>query len=116
MIRFYLLALCITISSLVIAQAPKGNADLLDFGRQNKSVKFYPNPATSVINFEFNKSVQPSYTIQLYTFGGKKVYEQTSLTPKVIVQLQDFFRGLYIYQLKDKSGKILESGKFQVSK
>ena len=28
----------------------------------------------------------------------------------------DFYRGIYIFQLKDKNGKVVDSGKFQVSK
>ena len=36
---------------------------------------------------------------------------------KVNITLDDnYFRGLYIYQLRDQSGKIIESGKFQVNK
>jgi hypothetical protein len=32
------------------------------------------------------------------------------------VDLADFNRGVYIYHLRDLSGKIIESGKFQVSR
>jgi len=47
---------------------------------------------------------------------GKKVFEQKNISPKNIVNLEDFYRGIYIYQLRDKNGLILESGKFQVVK
>jgi hypothetical protein len=81
------------------------------------TVRFYPNPATSYITFEdFTKKYDKSYSIQLFNFLGKKVYEFNLADQKYIVNLSDFFRGIYIFQLRDPSGKILESGKFQVNK
>ena len=81
------------------------------------TLRFYPNPATSFITFEdFSKKYDKNYTIQLFNFLGKKVYEFTLADQKNIVNLSDFFRGIYIFQLRDPSGKIVESGKFQVNK
>jgi len=79
-------------------------------------VKFYPNPATSAINFDFLRDNDKPYTFQIFNFLGKKVYESTSLNSKTIVNLTDFTRGIYIFQLKDQNGKVIESGKFQVNK
>ncbi|MES1221377.1 MAG: T9SS type A sorting domain-containing protein [Bacteroidota bacterium] len=82
-----------------------------------KRVKFYPNPATSLITFEFQKqSVSESFTFEVYNFLGRKVYESTNVTSKTIINLTEFPRGLYIFQLKDQSGRIIESGRFQVNK
>jgi hypothetical protein len=81
-----------------------------------KIIKFYPNPATSIINFDFQKGYDKSYNFQIFNFLGKKVYEINNITPRTIVNLTDFYRGVYIFQLKDKSGKMIDSGKFQVSK
>lgn len=47
---------------------------------------------------------------------GKKAYELKSTPPRFSIDLNDFFRGIYIFQLRDKSGRIIESGKFQVNK
>lgn len=79
-------------------------------------IKFYPNPATSIINFDFQKGYDKSYNFQIFNFLGKKVYEVNNVTPKTVVNLTNFYRGVYIFQLKDKSGKMIDSGKFQVSK
>jgi len=79
-------------------------------------VKFYPNPATSVITFDFQHGYDKNYNLQIYNFIGKKVQEINNITPKTTVNLNDFYRGIYIFQLKDKSGKVIDSGKFQVSK
>jgi hypothetical protein len=79
-------------------------------------VKFYPNPATSVITFDFQSGYDKNYNLQIFNFIGKKVQEITNITPKTTVNLNDFYRGIYIFQLKDKNGKVVDSGKFQVSK
>ena len=81
------------------------------------TVRFYPNPATSFITFEdIARKYDRNYSIQIFNFLGKKVYEFSLADQKNIVNLSDFFRGIYIFQLRDPSGKILESGKFQVNK
>jgi hypothetical protein len=81
------------------------------------TVRFYPNPATSFITFEdFSRKYDKNFSIQLFNFLGKKVQEFTLADQKYIVNLTDYFRGIYIYQLRDPSGKIVESGKFQVNK
>ena len=81
-----------------------------------KFIKFYPNPAVVDINFEFQKGYDKSFSFQVYNFIGKKVFDIKTVTPKINIPLTDFYRGVYIYQLKDRSGKIIESGKFQVIK
>src|SRR3954470_17933209 len=78
-----------------------------------KLIKFYPNPAVSQITFTFEKGYDKNFSFQIFNFIGKKVYELASIAPKMTVELGDFYRGLYIFQVRDKSGKIVESGKFQ---
>lgn len=80
-------------------------------------VKFYPNPATTQITFDFQTKSLKNFSFQVYNFIGKKVFELNSIqSAKSTVDLSNYFRGLYIFQLKDGSGKIVESGKFQVVK
>lgn len=80
------------------------------------SVKFYPNPAVNFINFEFDKDYDKSYTLYIYNFIGKKVTELKFTESKMTVPLNDFYRGMYIFQFRNKQGTIMESGKFQVVK
>ena len=81
------------------------------------TVHFYPNPASSFITFEdFSKKYDKNFSIQVFNFLGKKVHEFSLGDQKNIVNLSDFFRGIYIFQLRDPTGKIVESGKFQVNK
>jgi len=82
-----------------------------------KYLKFYPNPASSSIAFEFlSADFDKGSSIEIYNFMGKKVYEIKAASQVVTLQLDDFYRGMYIYQLRDGNGVIVESGKFQVVK
>lgn len=81
-----------------------------------KIIKFYPNPAVSQITFDFELGYDKNYSFQIFNFTGKKVFELFAVTPKALINVSDFYRGVYIFQLKDRNGKIVETGKFQVSK
>ena len=79
-------------------------------------VKLYPVPASSYITFDFQNSTEKNISIQVFNFLGKKMYETANVSAKLTVDLAEFNRGVYIYHLRDRSGRIIESGKFQVSK
>ncbi|MEO8171716.1 MAG: T9SS type A sorting domain-containing protein [Sediminibacterium sp.] len=113
--KLYLLGLVVTtfiINSYVVDKTPYDNpAD------GAKITHFYPNPATTYINFTFDKTVDKTYTLQVYNFIGRKMNDIRITDAKLTINLDDnYFRGLYVYQLRDQSGRIIESGKFQVSK
>ena len=77
--------------------------------------KFYPNPAVSQITFDFDQNLDKNCTFQVFDFIGKKVLDMGNISQRTVVSVTDFYRGTYIFQLKDKTGKIIETGKFQVS-
>ena len=79
-----------------------------------KSVKFYPNPAITNINFEFSKDYNKSYSLVVYNFIGKKVAELPASGSKISLSVTDLYRGVYIFQLRDPQNNVIESGKFQV--
>ncbi|RYY39608.1 MAG: T9SS type A sorting domain-containing protein [Chitinophagaceae bacterium] len=79
-------------------------------------LRFFPNPATTQVTFDFSRSYDRGYSIQIFNFLGRKVYEASNVAQRTSISLTDFQRGVYIYQLWDKNGKMIESGKFQVSK
>ena len=81
-----------------------------------KLIRPYPIPATTVINFDFLYGYGKSFSLQIYNFMGKKVIEKNNIPQKINLPLDDFYRGIYVYQLRDKEGKIIDSGKFQVVK
>ena len=115
--KLYFLIFFSFFATLAIAQDGKFvESNALTEILQPKSIKFYPNPATTVINFELLKANQREMTLQVYNFVGKKVYELNNVNQKTALSLTEFYRGVYIFQLRDKAGRIIESGKFQVVK
>jgi hypothetical protein len=82
----------------------------------DRIIKLYPNPATSYITFDLQKGYQQGMSVQLYSFLGKKVMDVPTSGSKTMINLTDFNRGIYMYHLLDATGKLVESGKFQVSK
>lgn len=107
---FYILFFTVLLSFGASAQVKTLSGDPVRY------IRFYPNPAITSINFEFQKEYDKSLTFQVYNFIGKKVLDIAAVTPKLNISLNDFYRGVYIYQLRDRSGRILESGKFQVTR
>ncbi len=88
-----------------------------DQNTQDRIVKMFPNPATTYINFDLQKDYKPGMTLSIFNgILGKKMYETSNVPSRVTVDLNEFNRGVYIYHLMDANGKIVESGKFQVSR
>lgn len=106
---FYLLLFIVLISTSAMSQAPLEQTE-------SRFYKFFPNPASSLITFTFDKGYNSNYSLQVFNFIGKKVYEQKAVAARNIIDLGDFYRGVYIFQIRDANGKIIESGKFQVAK
>ena len=79
-------------------------------------LRCYPNPASATINFEFTKKYETGFVLVIYNSIGKKVNEQALTSSRATIALDAYFRGIYLFQLKDKSGKIIQTGRFQVAK
>jgi hypothetical protein len=81
-----------------------------------KFLKFYPNPAREFIKFEFTNGYTRGLTFQIVSQIGNKVYDIQNIISRFTIDLQNFNRGVYFFVLKDKTGKVIETGKFQVTK
>ena len=108
----FLLILLILFTTVFLA--PARAADGLNSAEP--IVRLYPNPATSVVNLDLGQALNRGYSIQVFSFLGRKMYEASNISQRLTLNLTDYNRGVYIYQLRDKSGKLVETGKFQVSK
>lgn len=112
---FTILSCILLLATAASAQTGRSTADNTE--GIIKQVRFFPNPASSFINFEFkDNSNLPNYSFKVFNFIGKKVYENNNLSQRTVINLNDYFRGVYIFQLADRTGKVIESGKFQVVK
>ncbi len=110
---FFILILIIGINFTTFAQNRTFSDEV---GIPAKFIKSYPNPASSVVNFEFKKGYSRSYSIQILNSIGKKMFESKNIPSLLSINLKEekFYRGIYIYQLVDKSGVVVESGKILV--
>lgn len=109
----YIFTLLIGLTFTSFAQSkPAGPGD----NTEAKLIKCYPIPATTVVYFDFVRGYDKSYTFQVFSFIGKKVYEVTNPSQKISIPLDEFYRGFYYYKLLDKNGDFIESGRFIVVK
>ena len=85
-------------------------------GPSADKLKIYPNPASAYITFDMQGSHEKGLAIEIYNFLGRKMYETQNVPERTTIDLAQYNRGVYIFHLKDQTGKILQSGKFQVTK
>ncbi|MFY8091055.1 MAG: T9SS type A sorting domain-containing protein [Chitinophagaceae bacterium] len=112
--HFYKIFLFIILSTLSLTRA---NANFVVVGEGGlKALKCYPNPANNNINFEFTKTQDKNTRLIIFNFVGKQVVELKVENNKINLSLETFYRGLYLYKLVDRAGKVIDSGKFQVIK
>lgn len=81
-----------------------------------KIVKLYPNPASSIINFEIQHNNDRIFDLIVYNFLGKQVDKLKNINARTTVDLGSYYSGVYIFQLRDREGTLVESGKFNVVK
>jgi Secretion system C-terminal sorting domain len=109
----YILVILFGINFTSFAQS---SAEIENAGLQVKFIKTFPNPASTVVNFVFQKGYNRSYSIQILNAIGKQMYRAKYIPSSLTIDLREehFFRGVYIYQLLDRNNIVVESGKFLV--
>lgn len=113
MIKFVGIALFLLLGLGASAQKP-GAIPVAD---QNEvAVRYFPNPATNIINFEFPSAVSRGFTLQIFSFVGRKVITVPVTSNRTTVNISTLFGGIYVFQLRDANGRILACNKFQVNK
>lgn len=76
------------------------------------NVDAYPNPASTEVNFRVSGKI--AYSITVYDITGKKVGTSAIRNNMANVNTANYSPGLYIYQVYDKNGTLLNVGKFSV--
>ncbi|MDE3247563.1 MAG: T9SS type A sorting domain-containing protein [Bacteroidota bacterium] len=107
---FYIISIILLTSTQLKSQTNRPAQDPVA-----RVTRFYPNPAVSQITFDIDQLPNQVYSFQVYNFVGKKVLDLPSVNQHTVVNVSDFYRGVYIFQLRDRTGKTIDSGKFQVA-
>jgi|SRR5690625_1964344 len=112
-----LILLCGSLSLSAQGKYEHGKSSSQSKAEKEKIIKVYPVPATSQINFQLRQNTNDrTFEIIVYNFLGKVVDKITGFNDRESLSLKDYYSGIYIYQLRDKKGHLVESGKFNVVK
>jgi hypothetical protein len=74
-------------------------------------VRTYPNPVFNLMKVEYKLGMQRELTLKVYDMSGREVLEQKKVKSGDQVNMSQLLRGIYQYQLIDKTGKLLMADK-----
>ena len=74
-------------------------------------VKLYPNPVINLLQVEYKVGIARELTLKVYDMSGREVLERKQLKSGDQVNMNGLLRGVYQYQLLDKTGKFITAGK-----
>lgn len=75
--------------------------------------KVYPNPVKDVLHIEINNDEQK--VLSMFDLSGKKVEETMFSENKLDVNVADYKRGFYFYEIKSNNGAVIKTGKICVN-
>ncbi len=108
----------LVIAVFCFALTAKSQAQMHDnpFGDSTaRVVKVFPNPASYQINIQVQDNNGRQYEFVVYNFMGKP-FDLVKISGRYVLNLDKYTNGIYIYQLRDLQGNVVESGKFNVAK
>ncbi len=81
---------------------------------EEKEVRTYPNPAKTIIYFDFKKKLEGAYLIKVYSTLGNYINEMmiTDSKKELSIDIKNYLDGIYLFSIQDKVGTIISSGKF----
>ena len=77
------------------------------------SIKAYPNPVSTIINFEFEKTYSHKMLLEIYDVLGQRVYDISIANNEnnIKINLEDLKKGIYFYKWTSNN-KTIGAGKF----
>jgi len=79
---------------------------------QTHNTSVYPNPATSQISFRY--SAQNAQNVFVFDIAGRQIGQVEMKNDMAALNTSAFASGIYFYRITDKSGNVLDNGKFSV--
>lgn len=77
------------------------------------NVNVYPNPASDNVYFNISGNDMGSY-VNVYDMTGKQINSYAIRNNRANISTQYYNAGLYFYQIYDKSGSLMKTGKFSI--
>jgi len=78
-------------------------------------INVYPNPASTEVNFVITGN-DMAQRADIYDITGKKINTYSIMNNLAAISTVNYAPGLYFYQVYDKSGALMKTGKFSVSR
>lgn len=107
--------LCCMLCSTLLAQKPEEGTPAPQDAPKT-ICKFFPNPAVNFVTFEFKEEQERGTVIQVYSFLGRLVATVPVNSRRLTLNVTDYFRGIYVFQIRTPNGKVIETNKFQVNR
>jgi hypothetical protein len=79
----------------------------------SSSLKVYPNPAKDVLNIELN--YKKGFVINIFDVTGKLVETINGSEGINQINVAEFKKGFYIYDIRTSENEVIKNGKFNVS-
>lgn len=84
---------------------------LNEFFANRSTLKIFPNPASHLLNIEFDKELDSrNYRIHIFELSGKEVISTLLTNAKTVINLEKLNQGIYLYSVSENQ-TILEVGK-----
>lgn len=77
----------------------------------SKLVKFYPNPVSSHLNIEFDRSTASRVSILIYDMNGREVMKRNNVLSGAEFNLTRFGKGSYTIKIVDGNGRLISQQK-----
>lgn len=80
------------------------------FENHINTLKVYPNPTSSVINFDLKNGKN---IVEIYDINGRKIYQDKSHTNKFTLNVSNYPVGVYLLKVTNEDEMSIYTGKFQ---
>jgi mannose/fructose/N-acetylgalactosamine-specific phosphotransferase system component IIB len=81
--------------------------------KAGKSLKLYPNPARDIVNIEMDYNKDK--TITIFDITGKVVETVKNSDELTTINVANYNKGFYMYEVRTTAGELIKSGKFNIA-
>ncbi|HTB07237.1 MAG TPA: T9SS type A sorting domain-containing protein [Bacteroidia bacterium] len=93
--------------------APPADAGIQNISQYAGGIITYPNPCTSQITFQ-SVAAHDAQFVSIFDVTGRQLEKVSMANGMVVLNTSTYSSGIYFYNIIDKSGNIVDKGKFSV--